>query len=434
MNARILVILSFFMATFLVQAEEKPTKWDLSTCIEYALRNNIQIQKAKITQETNLISTQQAKAQLLPNLSANISQNAGYSPAASLGTYTGNYGISSSMILYDGGKTLKNIEQQKLQEEIGKYSIITSEKSIQTSILQIYTKILYADEAVKVYQETVKASEYQFSRGKDLLHAGSISQSDLAQLESQLSSDKYQLVVAQNTHASALLELKQLLELNPGENINIVIPELTNVNVLQPIGSLQSIYETALSVMPQIKSADIETQMAELTTSKAKAAYLPKISLNGSASTGHTSISSDNYGSQLNNGLNAGVGVSVSIPIFTNRENKSTLEKARLNEKAVKLEKMDTEKNLLKEIESVYQDALSAQSQYVAAVEKVKAIQTSFSLIEQQYNLGMKNTLELLTEKNNLLSAKQSMMQAKYMSIMDIQILNLYQDIPVEIK
>lgn len=434
MKARILVILSFIIATLVVQAQDKPAKWDLTTCIDYALKNNIQIQKAKISQESNLISTKQAKSQLLPNLSASINQNAGYSPAGSLGTYTGNYGISSSMILFDGGKTLKNIEQQKLQEEAGKYSIIASEKSIQTYILQIYAKILYANEAVKVYEETVKASEYQYNRGKDLLHAGSISQSELAQLQSQLSSDKYQLVVAQNTYSSALLELKQLLELNQGENIEIVIPELTNVNILKPIGSLQSIYETALNVMPQIKSANVGIQVSELTTSKAKASFLPKINLNGSATTGHTSISSDNLGSQLNNGFNAGVGVSVSIPIFTNRENKSTLEKARLNEKTVKLEKLDTEKNLLKEIESVYQDALSAQSQYVAAIEKVKALQTSYNLIEQQYNLGMKNTLELLTEKNNLLSATQSMMQAKYLSIMDIQILNLYQDIPVEIK
>jgi outer membrane protein len=434
MKARFLVILSFIITTMVVQAQNKPAKWDLSACIDYALKNNIQIQKAKISQESNLINTQQAKAQLLPNLSASINQNAGYSPAGSLGTYTGNYGISSSMILFDGGKTLKSIEQQKLMEETGKYSIIASEKSIQTYILQIYAKILYANEAVKVYEETVKTSEYQFNRGKDLLKAGSISQSELAQLQSQLSSDKYQLVVAQNTYSSALLELKQLLELNQGESIDIAIPELTNVNILQPIGSLQTIYETALNVMPEIKSANVGIQVSELTTSKAKAAFLPKINLNGSATTGHTSISSDNLGSQLNNGFNAGVGVSVSIPIFTNRENKSTLEKARLNEKTVKLEKLDTEKSLLKEIESVYQDALSAQSQYVAAVEKVKALQTSYNLIEQQYNLGMKNTLELLTEKNNLLSATQSMMQAKYLSIMDIQILNLYQDIPVEIK
>jgi C-terminal processing protease CtpA/Prc len=132
--------------------------------------------------------------------------------------------------------------------------------------------------------------------------------------------------------------------------------------------------------------------------------------------------------------LRAGVGVSVSIPIFSNRQNKSAVEKAVLNEKTAKLNMQDTEKSLLTEIESVYQNALSAQSQYQAASEKVKALETSYNLIEQQFGLGMKNTLELLTEKNSLLSARQSQMQAKYLSIANMQILNLYQDIPVDIK
>jgi len=411
-----------------------PEKWTLSACIDYALKNNIQIQQAKISYQSNQISTQQAKAQLLPNLSASINQNVGYNPAGSLGTYTGSYGVSSNMTLFDGGQIIKNIEQQKLLEQAGGFSIIASEKTIQMSILQVFTKILYADEAVKVYEETVKASEYQLSRGQEMYKAGSISKSDLAQLESQLSSDKYQLVVAQNTLSSSTLELKQLLELNPGENINVEIPELSNVNILKPVGSLQTIYETSLQVMPQIKNTNINVQISAIETSKAKASFLPKVSLNGSASTGHTSNSTYNIGTQLSDGFYAGVGVSVSIPIFTNRENKSTLEKAKLNEKTVKLEKLDTEKSLLKEIESVYQEALSAQSQYVAAVEKVKALETSYNLIQQQYNLGIKNTLDLLTEKNNLLSAKQSMMQAKYLSIMYIQLLNLYQDIQVEIN
>jgi len=434
MKIRNLVLVLVILFSITAAAQEKPVQWDLSSCIKYALTNNIQIQKARISLESSEVSTKQAKAQLLPNLSASVSQNASYNPAVSLGTYSGSYGISSSMILFDGGKTLKTIEEQKLQEEAEKYNIISNEKSIQMSILQTYTKILYANEAVKVYEATVKTSEYQFNRGQEMLQAGSISKADLAQLESQLSSDKYQLVVAQNTLSTARLELKQLLELNSGEEISISIPELTNMNILKPLASLQSIYETALNVMPEIKTGKLNIQVSTLETSKAKAGYLPKINLNGSAGTSHNTNSTYSFNTQLSDGFSAGIGVSVSIPILTNRENKSTLEKARLNEKIVKLTMKDTEKNLLKEIESVYQDALSAQSQYMAGSEKVKALETSYSLIEQQYNLGMKNTLELLTEKNNLLSARQSMMQAKYLSIMDMQILNLYQDFPVEIK
>jgi len=434
MKIRNLVMALVILFSITATAQDKPAQWDLSSCINYALSNNIQIQKAKINLEANVVDTKQAKAQLLPSLSASISQNASYYPAGSLGIYSGSYGINSTMTLFDGGKTLKNIEVQKLQEEAGKYNIISNEKSIQMSILGSYTKILYANEAVTVYEATLKTSEYQFNRGQELLKAGSISQADLAQLASQLSSDKYQLVVAQNALSTAHLELKQLLELNSGDEINISIPELNNVDVLKPMPSLQSIYETALNVMPEIKTAKLDMQVSSLEISKAKAGYLPKINLNASTGTNHSTNSDYSFNTQFTNGFYAGVGVSVSVPIFSNREIKSTLEKARLNEKTVQLNMKDTEKNMLKEIESVYQDALSAKSQYWAGSEKVKALETSYNLIEQQFNLGMKNTLELLTEKNNLLAARQSMMQAKYLSIMDMQILNLYQDIPVEIK
>lgn len=429
-----LTIIPALLFSLSLMAQTSSKQWDLAGCIQYALTNNIQIQKAKIELQSSEVTTKESKAALLPNLSASIGQNLSTYPFANTSGYTGSYGVSSSMLLFDGGKTSKTITQSKLNEDVARYSILQSEKSIQMSILQNYAQILYADEAVKVYQETVKTSEYQYERGKAMLKAGSISAVDLAQLESQLSSDKYQLVIAQNTLSTAKLALRQLLELNLSDEMSLSIPELGTVDVLKPLSSLQSIYETALIVMPQIKSGKTNIQISSLDTEKAKAGYLPKVNLTGSAGTSHSTAVSANLGDQISKGFNAGVGVSVSIPIFSNRQNKSAVEKAVLSEKTAKLSMQDTEKSLLTEIESVYQNALSAQSQYQAASEKVKALETSYNLIEQQFGLGMKNTLELLTEKNSLLSARQSQMQAKYLSIANMQILNLYQDIPVNIK
>lgn len=429
-----LTIIPALLFSLSLMAQTSSKQWDLAGCIQYALTNNIQIQKAKIELQSSEVTTKESKAALLPNLSASIGQNLSTYPFANTSGYTGSYGVSSSMLLFDGGKTSKTITQSKLNEDVARYSILQSEKSIQMSILQNYAQILYADEAVKVYQETVKTSEYQYERGKAMLKAGSISAVDLAQLESQLSSDKYQLVIAQNTLSTAKLALRQLLELNLSDEMSLSIPELRTVDVLKPLSSLQSIYETALIVMPQIKSGKTNIQISSLDTEKAKAGYLPKVNLTGSAGTSHSTAVSANLGDQISKGFNAGVGVSVSIPIFSNRQNKSAVEKAVLSEKTAKLSMQDTEKSLLTEIESVYQNALSAQSQYQAASEKVKALETSYNLIEQQFGLGMKNTLELLTEKNSLLSARQSQMQAKYLSIANLQILNLYQDIPVNIK
>jgi len=420
------------------KAQEKPLQWDLTTCIRYALDNNIQIQKSKISLEVSTITSKQAKAQLFPNLSASINQNVtNYPTLVSGGTstsYSGSYGISSSMTLFNGGKTQMNIRQQKLEEEASQFDVQEAEKNIEMSILQTYLQILYANEAVTINRSTLAVSEYQQTRGESLLKAGSISKADLAQLESQNSSDKYQLVVAENSLSSMKLELKQLLELTSGDEFNIVIPELNEINILNPLPNLQSIYSTSLTVMPQLKSSRLDLQIAGLEINKAKTGYLPKISLNASVGTGHLSGTGYNLSEQLQDRWNEGIAVSVSIPIFTNRETRSTVEKARLSEKTTKLDLQVAEKTLLQEIESAYQDASSAQSQYVAAAEKVKALQTSYNLIEQQFNLGLKNTLELLTEKNNLLAAQQSMLQAKYLSIMNTQMLNLYQDLPLEIK
>lgn len=432
----ILLSLLLIIATG-ISAQEKPVQWDLTNCIEYALKNNIQIQKSKITLEQSAVTTKQAKAQLFPSLSASINQNfSNYPLAVGGGTanYSGNYGISSSLLLFDGGKTLKNISQQKLLEQVGQFNVQYSQKSIQFSILQSYLQILYAAESVKIDSATVEVSKFQFERGENLLKAGSISKVDLAQLESQYSSDKYQLVVAKNTLETQKLSLKQLLELKVTDELNISIPTLNDVDILKPLPVLQSVYETSLNVMPQLKSSKLSIQVAGLETQKALAAYLPKVNLNASVGTNHSTLSGLSFNQQLQDGFNDGIGLSVSIPIFTNRSTKSTVEIDRLNEKTSQLNLQDAEKSLLTEVESSYQDALSAQSQYVAASEKVKALQISYDLIEQQFNLGLKNTLDLLTEKNNLLSAKQSMLQAKYLSIMNVQMLNLYQDLPLEIK
>ena len=433
MRIQKLITLCMLSLALTVSAQTESKKWDLSSCIDYALTNNIEIQKTVLNKEQSEVNTKLAKAQLLPSLSGSIGQNLSTVFASSSSAYTGSAGLSASMKLFDGSKTLKTIEQQKLLEESASYSVAASENNIQIAILQSYMKILYASEAVKVYASTVDKSDFQYKRAVELKNAGSISSADLALLESQLSADKYLLVVAQNTLSTSKLELKQLLELAPGQDIELAIPTLSTTEVLKPLSSLQSVFETSLKVMPQVQSSKNSIKISDLELQKAKAGYLPSLSLNASTGSYYSTANTSTINNQFSDNFNAGIGLSLSIPIFTNRENKSAVEKAKISQKTVQLEMLETEKTLLKEVESVYQDALSAQSQYVAASEKVKANESSYNLVMQQFNLGMRNTLELLTEKNNLLAAQQNMMQAKYLSIMNIQILNVYQNLEVGI-
>lgn len=424
-----------------LQAQEGVRQWDLSSCINYALEQNIQIRKSKIALQQSDVDTKTAKAALFPSLSFSSSHNVvnrpysenqtiidgtNVSTTSSKTSYNGNYGLNASWTLYNGSKRLNTIKQQNLNKQIASLDVSSSENNIEESITQIYVQILYAAESVKINESTLKVSEAQRDRGKQLLEAGSIAMSDYAQLEAQCSTDKYQLVTAQATLQDYKLQLKQLLELDGEEEMQLTLPELSNADVLTPLPAKSDVYRTALTLRPEIEAGRLNVETSKLDINIAKSGYIPSLSLTAGIGTNHTSGSDFTFGEQLKNGWNNSIGVTVSVPIFNNRQTKSAVQKAKLQQQSTELDFLDRQKTLYKTIESFWLDANSAQQRYSAACEKLKSTQISYDLISEQFNLGMKNTVELLTEKDNLLAAQQEQLQAKYMAILNTKLLHFY--------
>ena len=419
-----------------------PDQWDLQSCIDYAKEQNITIRKNRITAASTQIDVKTAKAAMFPSLSFSTGQQVVNRPyqetssrvsgseiisSNSKTSYNGNYGLNASWTLYNGNKRLKTIQQEKLNNQMAELDVATSENNIQESIAQVYIQILYAAESVKVNENTLQVSIAQRDRGQELLNAGSIAKSDLAQLEAQVSTDRYQLVTAQATLEDYKLQLKQLLELDGENEMNIYLPALSDENVLAPLPTKRDVYISALSLRPEIEASKLNVEASELGINIAKSSYFPTISLSAGIGTNHTSGSDFTFGEQVKNGWNNSIGLSVSVPIFNNRQTKSAVQKAKLQRETSMLNLLDEQKNLYKAIEGLWLDANTAQQRYVAAQEKLRSTQTSYELVSEQFNMGMKNTVELLTEKNNLLSAQQETLQAKYMAILNAQLLKFYQ-------
>ena len=437
MRRNILFSLSLLCSLWAIAAQEKPTQWTLQACLDYALANNIQIKQSRINELSGLEDTELAKAQLFPSLSADITQGYVNYPshnAADNHSYSGNYSINANWTLFDAGRRNKAIKQQKLQNEMDRLATEESEDDIRIAIVQTYLQVMYAMEAVEINKNTVETAKAERDRAEELYKAGSISAVDLAQLESQYSTDKYQLTVAETNLDNYKLQLKQLLELDISEEIQLAMPEIAESEVVTPLPEKETIYATSLAVMPQIRNRELAIQSAELEEKRAKAAYWPTLSMNAGVGTGHLSGTNYNFGNKIWNNFNESVGISITIPIFAQRENKTAYNKAKLAITTSQLDLLNTQKELLQKVESAYLDATSAQSQYLSASERLAYVRQSFELTEEQFFLGMKNTLEMLTEKNNLLNAQQEVLQSKYMAIMSIQLLNILQKKPVSIQ
>lgn len=448
MKQRTLCFITILAAASGLYAQEASKQWSLQDCINYALEKNIKLQQDKIALEESDVDVKTAKASLFPSLSFNTGHNVINRPyqqnsstvsgteiisSDNKTTYNGNYSLNAQWTLWNGGRRLNNIKQQKTTRDIASLSVSETENMLQEEITKLFVQILYADESVKINKSTLETSEANFKRGEELFKEGSISKADLAQLESQVGNDKYQLVTSESTMRNYKLQLKQLLELDGTDEMTLALPTLSDEQVMKVLPSQADVYQTALTTRPEIQSGQLSIDNAKLGIKTAKAGYMPTISLSASSSSTTNSASTNNWAQQMKYGWNNMIGVSLSIPIFDNRQNKSNVQKAKLQYSNSQLNLATKQKELYSTVETLWLDALNAQQQYAAADTKLKSSQTSYDMVSEQFTLGMKNTVELLTEKNNLQSAQQQRLQAKYMAVLDRALLDFYAGNKIEL-
>lgn len=414
-------------------AQEAPKTWTLQECLDYAYENNIQVRQSRNTHLSGIEDTKQAKAALFPSLMASTTQSYTNYPSSEVtdnNSYTGTYGITAGMTIFEGGKLRTAIKRQKVQNQMDALSVEESVNDIRIAIVQAYMQCLYAADAVRINRSTAEASKAQRDRAEEMLRTGSISRVDFAQLQSQYSSDEYQVVVAGSTLDNYKLQLKQLLALDIMEEMNPAVPGVKEENVLKALPPKNEVYETALKVMPQIRRGELGIEAAKLEEKSARAGFFPSISLSASVGTGHMSNNDFESGSQIWNRFNENVGLTLNIPIFSNRKNRTAVNKAKIALNDSYLEWTSLQKELLRNVESAYLDAVSAQAQYLSAREKEKYARESYELTSEQFRVGVKNTVELITAQNEYSAAQQQVLQAKYLTLLSIELLNIYQGLP----
>lgn len=418
-------------------------KWTLTDCIDYALQNNITLQQAKLQKQSATEERKQSKAALLPSLSASTSQTVGFRPwlengitTVTNGTvnskvnktyYNGSYGINAQWTVWNGNQNRNQVKLGEVSEQQAELETETTANSIQERIAQLYVQILYMNEAVAVNRQSLETSKKNEQRGQEMVQVGKMSKADLAQLTAQRASDEYTIVEAESNIANYKLQLKQLLELTGDEAFEVETPTASDAHALAEIPTLTSVWEAALAQRPEIKNARLGLDQSDLQMKIAKAGSMPTVSLNGGVGTSTASMSAQNWDRQLKTNFDASVGASVSVPIFDNRKTKTAVNKARIQRQQAQLELQDQQKQLYSTIEGYWLDAETNQQKFRTALATVESEQASYDLLEEQFRLGLKNIVELMTGKDRLLSAQQNLLQSKYTTILNRQLLRFYQ-------
>jgi len=417
-------------------------QWTIDDCISYAMQNNITLQKSRLQLQSASEDVRSAKGGLLPTFSANTSQSLGYRPWQDAGTatvtngmvntkvdktyYNGSYGLNVQWTVWNGNKNRNSVKQSRLSEQQAELNVEEQANSIQERIAQLFVQCLYLNEAIAVAQESLETGRKSEDRGKEMVEVGKMSKADLAQLTAQRATDEYNVVEAQSQLATYKLQLKQLLELTADQEFDIAIPPTTDEQALADIPALQTVYEQALGIRPEIEGKKLAIESSDVAVAIAKAGWMPTVSVSGGFTTSTNSLTSNSWGNQMKTNTNMSAGLTLSVPIFDGWQTRSAVNKAKISQQQAQLDLLDEQKTLYQTIEGFWLNATTNQQKFRAATSTVESEQQSYDLLNEKFELGLTNIIELLQGKDKLLNAQQNQLQSKYTTLLNLQLLRFY--------
>ncbi len=464
----------FFLSPLVTVAQEVRI-WSLEDCIDHALENNLRIQQQKLGVQVARENLSQTKASRYPNLNTNASHSYNYGRTLDPLTnefstervQTNNFSISSGVTLFSGFQIRNSVERERYDLEASRYDVETMENDIALAVASAYLQILFAKELLEVASNQLDITRQQVARTAKLVDAGTLARGSLLTIQAQEASEELQLVNAESQLRIAYLDLMQLLDLREDVAFEVETPDI-ELETSEIVGfSPLQIYDAAVQIQPNVRSADIQLAGAEKGLQIAKGGRSPVLSLSGSMGTGYSEARlqisevieldpqqvgqtasgeavfapSFNYETsvipfwdQLDENLNRSVGLMLRIPIFNNYQVKANIGRSKIAMENARLQRQIVRDQLYKTIEQSHQDAHAAFQRYNATEKNVAALEEAFRYTEQRFNVGMVNTIEYNDAKNRLTAAQSELLQAKYEYVFRVQILDFYIGNPISLN
>ena len=428
-----------FLLTFAtVQAQQT---WSLEDCINHALVNNIALKQSELTIELNENTHTQSNLQLLPSVNANTSafRNTGRYVDRATNQFIEevstslNLSLSYDLNLFNGFKNINQIKKAANEVLKSTYDLESAKNELISSIALSYLQILFNEEAFLTSKEQFNLTNAQEARIKTLVDAGSLAKGELLNIQSQKALEEQQLVQTENQLNLSKLQLAQLLDLENYQELKIKA-EIIKIPKLKLKENIDEDFQTAVKVQSTVIASELAIKSANLDYRIATANYLPSLSLGYSNSTLYSS-NDDMFtlNEQLNNNIQGGVSLRLTIPIFNNWNSRTAVNQSRIQIENSRLNAQQTKNQLRKNMEQAYADQLAAFKRLQAAEKAADAFEESFGYISNRYELGMVNSYEFNEAKNKFIKAKSDELQGKYDLIFKIKLYEFYTDLTFEL-
>jgi outer membrane protein len=423
--------------------------WTLTGCISYAFENNIRLKQQALSVDMAKNNLSQSKLGLLPSVNSGLSEYFRFGRSVDPLTYqfttensTGaSVYVSADMDLFKGLQNWNTIQRNQIDLKKNLADLDKAKNDLALNIARMYLQILFNEELHDITIQQLNITRQQVDRTRILVEAGSLPKGDYLEIQAQMANEELNEVNSRNQLTMSYLDLAQLLDLKNPENFRVQRPTFESVKVLDNLGSVEEVYQSALLTLPQIKSAQLDLQSLERELLITKGRTSPTLSMSSSYGTGYSDRLKDfqtgktmTLKDQLDFTSQTSLGFSLNVPIFNGWSGRTNIKNAKISVTNGKYQLEIVHNQLLKEIQQAFADATASLERFKASTKSVSALEEAFRYVEQKYNLGMLTSLDYNVAKNNLTKARSELLQAKYNYIFNTRILDFYRGIPIDLK
>ncbi|OJV21573.1 MAG: hypothetical protein BGO30_02410 [Bacteroidetes bacterium 41-46] len=430
------VFILIFIPT-VISAQQK--LWSLEECIRYAWDNNLRIKQQELAVEQSENNLFQAKMNYLPSLNASLGHSMNWGRSVNMNdlqiienklSQSTNASASASVMLFEGLVKNNELKSKGVMREIARQEIGRIKNDISIEIARAYLQVLLAREILVSANSSLESTAEQVERTRKFVDAGSQAYSALLEIEAQYASELVQQTNAKNQVSTALLMLKQLLDL-PGENSFDVASPGENLRVGEFKGeSIDELFNSSLD-LPQMEVARLNKKNSELQLAIAKGQSYPSLSFRAGYGSYYADSREESFMDQFNENRNPSISFGINIPIFNSWRTNTAIKNAKLGVMNSEIETRSREQMLYKEIQQAVSDAGSYYARYKATERNVKAMEESFRYVQQKFDVGVLNATDYTVAKNNLFRSRSDYLQAKYQFIFQEKIIDFYKGNPI---
>ncbi len=409
--------------------------YSLQACIDTAIQRNLQVKQKDLAREQQTVLYNQARMNLLPNVSAGVAQSwvFGRSTGAdnitrSQNSSNTNFNIAANLLLFDGLKMKFAIDEAKDNLLASQADIKALEQTIALNINSIYLQVLLKKELIGIAQDKIRDTEQKIERTEAQIKEGKLAEGEIYALKAQLASEQLELVQAQNEHQLLLLDLAQAMDIDYSDSFDIASTDTSFVSE-RLIPTNEDVYNEALRNRAEIKVAEHQLKAAETALKSAKANYSPTLTAGVNFGTGYYHISGGNntsFGKQIGDNLSTNIGLNLTIPIFDKLQTHNNIRSRKINIEQQNLKIEQIKQELKKQIEQAWLSAKAAQTQLYSAMQSTKTTAEALRHEENKYENGKSSFYAYSEAKNKYAQSLSSLAQAKYNLLFKIKVLEYY--------